>query len=56
MAFRRVVGVGLSVIDESLLVDDFSFRTARIRYRERRVLPGGMLRRQSERSSLTCRR
>jgi sulfofructose kinase len=43
MAFRRVVGVGLSVIDESLLVDDFSFRTARIRYRERRVLPGGMV-------------
>ena len=43
MAFLRVVGVGLSVLDELLLVDDFSFRTARVRYRERRVMPGGMV-------------
>jgi sulfofructose kinase len=42
VAFRRIVGLGLCVLDQLLLVDDFSL-PVRARYRERAVLPGGMV-------------
>lgn len=39
----RVVGLGLCVRDEVLLVDDFALSEQRIRYRRRLCLPGGMV-------------
>ncbi len=43
MHFDRVVGLGLCVLDEVLLVDDFGLAEGRTRYRERVRLPGGMV-------------
>lgn len=43
MAIRKVVGLGLSVLDEAYLVDDFAINAVRTRFRERRVAPGGMV-------------
>jgi len=40
---RKVVGLGLSVLDESYLVDDFDLGAPRTRFRERHVAPGGMV-------------
>jgi sulfofructose kinase len=43
MGSQRVVGLGLCVLDEVLLVDDFGLAAPRTRYSERRRLPGGMM-------------
>jgi sulfofructose kinase len=40
---KGVVGVGLCVVDELLLVDEASSNAPRVRYRERLVAPGGMV-------------
>ncbi|MBW2290891.1 MAG: hypothetical protein JRG89_05570 [Deltaproteobacteria bacterium] len=43
MTLRKVLGLGLSVLDETYLVDDFRVDSLRTRYRARRVAPGGMM-------------
>jgi sulfofructose kinase len=43
MAFRKVVGLGLSVLDESYLVEDFEMALPRTRFLARRVAAGGMM-------------
>ncbi len=43
MRQRRVVGIGLCVIDQLFVIDDFSLREKRLRFRERRVSAGGMV-------------
>lgn len=43
MGKGRVVGLGLCVVDEVLLVDDLELRGTRTRYADRRRLPGGMM-------------
>lgn len=43
MAFERVVGLGLCVLDHLYRVDDFAFTATRTRYRERLESPGGMV-------------
>lgn len=43
MGFRRVVGLGLSVLDHLYVVDDDRLPGIRTRYRDRLVSPGGMV-------------
>ncbi|MCH7867395.1 MAG: hypothetical protein IH881_06830 [Myxococcales bacterium] len=43
MALRKVMGLGLSVLDETYLVVDFRMDNPRARYLERRVAAGGMM-------------
>jgi sulfofructose kinase len=43
VAFRNVIGLGLSVLDEIYRVDEFSLVSPRIRYTDRKVAPGGMM-------------
>ena len=43
MALKRVVGLGLSVVDEVYRVDSLDPASARTRYRSREVLSGGMM-------------
>ena len=43
MAKGKVVGLGLSVLDEAYLVDDFEIHAVRTRFHARRVAAGGMV-------------
>jgi sulfofructose kinase len=43
VAKGKVVGLGLSVLDEAYLVDDFEIHAVRTRFHARRVAPGGMV-------------
>ncbi len=42
MSYRRVVGLGLCVVDHIYVVTPVSWEETRLRYTERRVAPGGM--------------
>ena len=43
MGFRRVVGLGLSVLDHLYVVEDDRLPRVRTRYQELRISPGGMV-------------
>lgn len=43
MSIKRIVGLGLCVLDRFYRVDDFSLVAPRIRYREHVATPGGMV-------------